>query len=314
MKPNFLIPTATALVGFSLAWLVKPGGTTVASAISENQPAASETSPRTRANDRPTTTAGPRPTEVKAGDFPLADQAERGPKTTEEAKMLRLTEALALSVDQQGSIIQLVGDVQATTNLEVSAIEDLAARGNAIEEGLKKILTPEQFTKLQEIQARERENRHELRAQRMLADTIEFIDLSPQQREEVADRLRQKAKADLQTIPAAATLLYDKSILPTGRKEMTPEGLLLLAQMGEKITTGNPTEVANALMNRHKQELENLLQCFDGILTPGQMGQYQASLAEKKQTIERAHRAMEEHREKMIPPPDEQQEPEPAEK
>ncbi len=303
MKPNILIPTAAALVGFSLAWLVKPGGTTVAPAISETQPAAPEKSPRTRAEDRPTTAAGPRPTEVKAGDFPLADQAERGPKTSEEAKMLRLTEALALSVDQQGSIIQLVGDVQATANLDVTAIEDLTARGTAIEEGLRKILTPEQFSKLQEIQERERDNRHELRAQRMLADTIEFIDLSPQQREEVASRLRQKAKADLQTIPAAATLMFDKSILPTGKQEITPDGLLLLAQMGEKITTGTPDQVTNELMNRHKQELEALLMCFDGILTPAQMGQYQAGLAEKKQAVERARAAMSQRRAEMTPAP-----------
>lgn len=292
MKPQFLVPAATALIGFTLAWIVKPGGTTLAPVVSNTEPATPVKSPRTTAGERPATTVGQRPTEVKAGDFPLADQAEKGPKTTEEAKMLRLAEALGLSVDQQGSIIQLIGDIQATANLDLPAIDDLTARGNAVEEGLRKILTPEQFEKFQEIQIRERDNRTELRAQRMLADAIEFIDLSPEQREEVASRLRQKSKADLQSIPNAATLLFDKSILPTGKKEISADGVLLLAKMGEKVTMGNPEEVRNNLMNRHKQELEDILRCFDGILTPAQMGQYQAALAEKRQTIDRARDAM----------------------
>lgn len=224
---------------------------------------------------------------MKASDFPLAEQAEAGPKSTEEAKLLRLSEALALSVDQQGTIVQLVRDVQATVDVNLSALEDISKRGKAIEEGLQKILTPEQFAKFQEIQIRERDNRTELRAQRMLADTIEFIDLSPEQREDVIDRLRQKSKSDLQSIPAAATLLFDKSILPNGGKELSPDGLLLLAQMGEEISTGSPEEVHAKVMNRHKQELEEILKCYDGILTPGQMGQYYAALAEKKVTMER---------------------------
>jgi hypothetical protein len=201
--------------------------------------------------------------------------------------MLRLSEALDLSVDQQGTIVQLISDVQAAANMDLTALEDITARGKAIEEGLQKILTPEQFAKFQEIQLRERDNRTELRAQRMLADTIEFIDLSPEQRDDVLARLRQKSKADLQSIPASATLLFQKSILPNGGKELSPEGLLLLAQMGEKITTGTPEEIHADVMARHMQELENELRCFDGILTPGQMGQYHAALAEKKETMAR---------------------------
>ncbi|MES2474604.1 MAG: hypothetical protein V4640_02405 [Verrucomicrobiota bacterium] len=285
MKP-YLLPAATALVGFSIAWIAKPVTTAPATIVQSNNTTAPErTSPRPDIRESASTTE--RPTEVKASDFPLAEQAEAGPKSTEEAKLLRLSEALALSVDQQGTIVQLVRDVQATVDVNLSALEDISKRGKAIEEGLQKILTPEQFAKFQEIQIRERDNRTELRAQRMLADTIEFIDLSPEQREDVIDRLRQKSKSDLQSIPAAATLLFDKSILPNGGKELSPDGLLLLAQMGEEISTGSPEEVHAKVMNRHKQELEEILKCYDGILTPGQMGQYYAALAEKKVTMER---------------------------
>ncbi len=287
MKP-YLLPAATAVIGFSIAWIAKP--TATAPATSGN-PAATASAPvRTspRADIRDSASSTKRPTEVRATDFPLADQAEAGPKSADEAKLLRLAEALDLSVDQQGSIVQLVSDIQASADMNLTALEDITNRGKAMEEGLQKLLTPEQFAKFQEILVRERENRTELRAQRLLADSIEFIDLSPAQRDDVLNRLRQKSKADLQSIPAAATLLFDKSILPNGGKELSPDGLLLLAQMGERISTGTPAEVYADVMARHKQQLEEELKCYDGILTPGQMGQYFAQLAEKKAAIERA--------------------------
>lgn len=290
MKPYFL-PAVTALIGFSLAWVVKPAGTTDSQPAETAQSAPVRT-PSSGPGARPDTASGKRPTEVNAGDFPLVEQAENGPKGREEAKMLRLTEALDLAIDQQGAIIQLVEDVQASIDIDVSAIEDLTVRGSAIEEGLRQILTPEQFAKFQEIQIRERDNRTELRAQRILADTIEYIDLSPEQREEVMSRLRQKSKADLQTIPASATLLFDKSILPTGGKELSPDGVLLLAKMGEKVSMSDPQLVQETVVNQYKQELEDVLKCFDGILTSGQMGQYYASVAEKRENMERIRTSM----------------------
>lgn len=301
MKSSHIIPVATGLIGFSLAWIAKPGGTSVPGPSGKTEQAAPVRAPRSGPGDRPDATSGKRPTEVRAGDFPLAEQAEKGPKSREEAKMLRLTEALALSVDQQGAIIQLVTDAQATASSDISALEDLTIRGKAIEDGLREVLTPDQFEKFQEIQSRERDNRTELRAQRLLADTIEYIDLSPEQREEVMSRLRQKSKADMQTIPAAATLLFDKSILPTGGKELSPDGVLLLAKMGEKIDSLDPMEVHESVMNRHKQDLEDILKCFDGILTPGQMGQYHAALAEQRETLERVRKDMVERRRRDDP-------------
>lgn len=287
MKPYFL-PAATALIGFIIAWIAKP--TPQAPVATAGTTATVEAPARTTPRADPRENAGPaqRPVEVNASDFPLADQAQAGPKSSDEAKMLRLSEALDLSVDQQAGVRQLVSDTQASSNLDLTALEDITNRGKAMEDGLQKLLTPEQFKKFQEILVRERENRTELRAQRMLADTIEFIDLSPTQRDEVLGRLRQKSKADLQSIPAAATLLFDKSILPNGGKELSPDGLLLLAQMGEKISTGTPQEVYADVMARHKQELEAELKCFDGILTPAQMGQYFAAHTEKQAAIERA--------------------------
>ena len=105
MKSQYLLPAATALVGFSLAWLVKPAGSPTpleAKSVEIAAPRTVRSETGTRSNDSKL------PKEVKASDFPLADQAEQGPKNRDEAKMLRLTEALGLSINQQGEIISLI--------------------------------------------------------------------------------------------------------------------------------------------------------------------------------------------------------------
>lgn len=205
--------------------------------------------------------------------------------------MLRLTEALGLSIDQQGEIITLIEGVQANASATAPALEDLTARGKAVEAGLAKLLTPVQLAKFQELRDRERENRIEVRSQQTLTAAITEIDLSPAQREAVLDRLRQKSRAELQSIPNAATLLFDKSMLPTGGKELSADGILLLAKMGEKVSVGDAGAAYQQVIERQRSELEELLKCYDGILTAGQMGQYQAALAETRELL------------KAIPPP-----------
>ena len=282
MKSSFFLPILTAAIGFTLAWVAKPASP---AALRTDSPA--ETSaikpPRFETKNRQSSDDGKRPKDVKASDFPLADQADLGPKTRDEARMLRLTEALGLTIDQQSDVIKIVEDAQAAINGEIPVIVDLTNRGKMIEEGLSKVLSPEQLAKFQELRVRERENRIEVRAQKMLGLAIDDIDLSPTQREEVLDRLRQRSKAELQAIPAAATLLFDKSMLPTHNKELSVEGVLLLAKMGEiPEESGDPMAAHNKVINSQRQELEEVLRCFDGILTAGQMGQYQAGLTETR--------------------------------
>jgi hypothetical protein len=290
MKPSILLPALTALIGFSIAWVAKPSSTP-ASPVAKTtdtapaRPTRSESASRSSSSDRS------RPKEVKPGDFPLAQAFENGPKTRDEARMLRLTEALGLSLDQQGQIISLVEKVQATISGEIPVIEDLAARGKAIEEGLAQVLSPEQLAKFEEIRVRERENRIEVRATAKLLPAIEHIDLSPEQREEVLSRLRLHSKAELQSIPAAASLLFDNSMLPTANKELSIDGVLTLAKMGEPIEATDAMKAYENVQNKRRQEMEAILSCYDGVLTPGQMGQFQADMAEKMKFQEQMREA-----------------------
>lgn len=296
MKSKFLLPALTAVVGFTIAWVAKPGSP----GVSANQQAGETAATRsTRGESGSTNSASDnkRPKEVKASDFPLADAADLGPKSRDEARMLRLTEALGLSIDQQGEIIKLIEEVQAAMDGNVPVIQDLTTRGKTIEEALAKLLTPEQLAKFQELRVRERENRVEARAQKMILSAIEDIDLSPEQREEVLKRLRQKAKAEMQSIPDSATLLLDKSMLPTNNKELSVDGILLLAKIGED---GAPSEDPNVahqkVLDSQRRDLEEILNCFDGILSAGQMGQYQAGLSETRGILEKIPKSRAENR------------------
>ncbi len=283
MKNQFLLPAATALIGFSVAWVAKPSAPAASAAAVVADSPQTKSTHATKSQSRDTVADGKRPKEVTAGDFPLVDQAEKGPKTREEAKMLRLTEALGLTIDQQGEIIRLVEESHASATDTVPVIEDLTTRGKAIEDALTKLLSPEQLVKFNELRVRERENQIEARAQKALTTAIEEIDLSPQQREDVMERLRQSAKAELQSIPASATLLFDKSVLPTGKSELSVDGILLLAKMGEPLIADNPVAAHEKVLQSQRQEIEEKLQCYDGILTSGQMGQYYATLSEQKE-------------------------------
>lgn len=287
MKSKFLLPILTAAIGFTLAWVAKPTSPAVLQATPPAETTAIKPA-RTEPRNHLSSDEGKRPKDVKAGDFPLADQADLGPKTRDEARMLRLTEALGLTIDQQGTVIKLVEDAQAAINGEIPVIQDLTHRGKMIEDGLAQALSPDQLAKFQELRVRERENRIEIRAQQMLGLAINDIDLSPTQREEVLDRLRQRTKAELQSIPAAATLLFDKSMLPTHNKELSVDGVLLLTKMGEvPDINADPMAAHNKVIQSQRQELEQVLKCFDGILTAGQMGQYQAGLAETREILKR---------------------------
>ncbi|NJM37365.1 MAG: hypothetical protein HC845_05570 [Akkermansiaceae bacterium] len=289
MKPNYLLPALAAVLGFSIAWIAKPAGTSLPAPVTDHKETTSKPvpSPRMVSENRNSGSVRPKPKDVNASDFPLADQFDQGPKTRDEARMLRLTEALGLSIDQQGKIISLIEDVQSKLDSKLPVLEDLTNRGKMVEAGLEQILTPEQLAKFQEIRIRERENRTELRAQKMLADALEDIDVGPDQREELMARLREKVRSDLQPIPAAATLLFDKSILPTSNKELSVDGLLLLSKMSNKPTSNDGNKVHQEVMESQRRELEEILKCFDGVLTGGQMGQYQAIVHERRATLKR---------------------------
>jgi len=90
----------------------------------------------------------------------------------------------------------------------------------------------------------------------------------------------------MQTVPAAATLLLSSSVLPTNPHDMTIEGVMRLNELAQP-NADNPDDAVQFQKQLQKRRLEEKLRCFDGIFSPGQMGQYHAILAEEKAITDR---------------------------
>jgi hypothetical protein len=59
----------------------------------------------------------------------------------------------------------------------------------------------------------------------------------------------------------------------------------LLGKVGDSVISENPNVALEMVLQGHRRELEEKLKCYDGILSPAQMGQYYAALAEQKQAM-----------------------------
>ena len=288
MKNQYLIPLVAAALGFSTAWVLKPApAASTSGATDAGQPTNTTTrAPRGEGSRDRASSSGNRPTEVDASEFPLVDLAEKGPKTRAEAKMLRLAEALELSIDQQAEIIRIVDETKISSDVDKPLLEDLTARGRKVEETLRDILTPAQYGKLEELRIRERDNRIESRALRALGQLMDEIDMSPGQRDEALARLRQAEKERIQSIPESAMLLLKNSVLPTGPQELTLDGVLTIASLSNLPQGETPEAVSEYHRTHQRQLLENKLRCYDGVLTPAQMGQLHAIVAEEKTMVD----------------------------
>lgn len=303
MNARTFLPLIAAAIGFAVAWTVKPAAEKPAPVSANPAAAANPAKPPLRpAREESGSRFGRAPVEVHAADFPLADAAANGPQTALEGKMLRLSEVLGLSVDQQGKITAALEAARAAAVDGVPVLEEMAARGRMVEAELEKILSPEQFAKFQEVRSRERDNRIEKKAQELLGQAIERIDLSPGQREELLARLRQYQREEFQAVPAAATLLFNTSILPTDPRDPGVDGVLALAEIEKsgQNTPASAQEAHDRVIAMQKEALEEKLRCFDGVLTPGQMGQYHAVLNEQRRTLEEMQRKAQEQRARSI--------------
>ena len=291
MKIQNLLPVLAAVIGFAVAWVVKPSEPANATTADGSPDTSDRIVPRNRPRADRDDQATKRPEEVSAADFPLADQAEAGPKTRTEAKMSRLSEALGLSIDQQAKIAAAVEHARNNASDQIPVIDDFAIRGKELLDTLAKILTPEQMEEFEAIRERERDNMIEARAQDRIAKVIREVDLSPGQREELSARLKQFERTQIQEVPAAATLLLNTSILPTEKTDLTMDGILALTRMAEEPPHPDNVQAAHQeLIRRQRELLEDELRCFDGILTPGQMDMYFAMLAERKKVMNHIER------------------------
>ncbi len=291
MKRSLVLPLLTATIGFGLGGLLRP----VAAPVSPPSSLAATPVRPTPAKPSPAATA---PSEVPAQTAPgphlepptpVAGRSDATHGTRNAAKMLRLIEALGLSETQQADLVQLIADSQKAATPDPPApaagattvLGQFAARGAALEQGLSSLLTPEQSAAFEALRKRERDNRSETTAQRELANLSEVTDLSAEQRAKVLGHLRQASADELAAMPPAFALVVDSSVLPVGGPTPSTQSIQTLLQLTAGQVPEDPAALQTKLIASQRRELDARLNLLKDILTPAQLAQYQATVAEQ---------------------------------
>jgi hypothetical protein len=293
----------TAAIGFGIGWIAKP-----APIGSLTEAAADPIARRSARASRPVHDAAPSPVEQGLADqepFPsVADRPEiAGPQPgalsaeigaglakaremREAAKWLRLVEVLGLSDAQRSDLDASISDLAESLEENrtgtpafqdgAQAAAEIAKLGSALDSLLTQVLSSAQREALDGMLRQERENRIDAVVRRELADLIGSIDLTPDQREAVALRLRESAEAEIPVLPRELELMVDTSVLPLGALGVGRDTI--------ETMRGLPGKGAGDFQDQRLREMAERQEILRGILTPGQIARFEA-LAEEQRVI-----------------------------
>ena len=291
MKP--FLPILTAVLGFSAAWFLKPAPPAAVVIAEKPQPRPAP-APATEivSNSEP----APEPSAPRSVGRPVSPQT--AVDTTEvaqprdSAKLLRLVEALNLSPEQQDKLLKAIADAQASLTLSGQSASDpaqnLAATlgfGAMIEKLLADILAPEQAAAFAALRKRNQENAVENAAQAQLSSNLKQIDLTPDQRAQALQRLRDSLETRNAAQPAGLDLALESSVLPLGPAAVSIEGIKTLEIFAA--AANDPTAAQESRNEILLKDLQNQLELYQGILSPAQEIQLKAQIEERKKTINR---------------------------
>jgi hypothetical protein len=295
MKPANLIAIGAALAGFSLGWLVKPSKE-VAPAVVESAP---ETGKRPRGGmDGKSGERPERPLVLKSRVG--KGSAEREEKTSEaernfqvsfssageqrrNAQVNRFTEALGLSDEQLEALKPLLeGRQQGFPDMKGAGktpAEMVADAGNAtriFEAAVKEILDPEQLQAYEDLKLRKKENSIEAKASDDFADLVRQVDLSPSQREQALETLRELSAESVSKRPEGWDLMAETMQLMGGTYMSALEEMS--GFMNDPEAMKNPAEIQKRMNEAHRANAAEKVARLTGILTPGQLAQFRATL------------------------------------
>ena len=306
MKPSLLILTLATLIGFGLGWVIKPAADPAAAPLVAAGPSRQPVDPATPATHPQTPpSAVPTPPVVPPLAPPNTDRntdptefagesAARNEKiinAKNAAKMQRLAEAVGLSDEQQVVLQKILLESQKTFAAKEAAdppsgpqasLDRLAASGAALEAALGSLFTPEQSAAFAELRKRERDNRLEAATQRDLGNLTAITDLSADQRNQIHEQFSKSTAAEMDAIPAALALVLDSSVLPLGAQTPSAQSVQTLRQIAETQDINDPMAMHARIIENLRRKSDQRLALLTPILTPAQLAQYQAAIAEQR--------------------------------
>jgi hypothetical protein len=296
MKPQLLYIAGAVIIGFSIAWFLKPSPAVEekkAAVVERPKKTTAAPSSRTEGPDDPRNPREPAPLPSAAD----SEQAVAGPsieavKSRDEARMIRLAEALGLSKEQQAALTTMIeaaqassGNTPGTSPSAFSSMENAITMGGNIEKSLDSILTPEQAEAFQKLRERNRTNQVETTAQKEVSELTGGIDLTPEQRQKALDIVRGKVSERYSSWPSGLELTLDTSVLPTGPAAISSESVDSMRFFAE--SEKDPAAAQAAKIEKQRRALDDQLTLYGAILSPGQMTQFRAEIDERKKTLDR---------------------------
>lgn len=250
-----------------------------------------ETSPqiRTTPDDLPpvtrpipdTSNSNPQPSPPQlSGDAQPPESLQKA----ERAKWLRLIEVLGLDSDQAKALEAAIAESRPRPDEDTPLDAAYSKAGENLEKNILAMLNPEQQAAFREMQRRSLGNRVEVKAQKEFAESLTSLDLTAEQREQALEVLRKQAEKNAAAIPSSTRLLLGGSFLPIGDEKATDDSFELMGQLQPK--PGEPLPTYEQIATLHRAELERRMTQFEGILSPGQLALYQASISQALENLD----------------------------
>lgn len=283
MKRKLISSLVFLAIGFTGGWLFK-------SASTKLDPISNTVPSRENRPTVPPRTNIPLPNEISTEEkftipsSPVLPESSAKIELSESveaidhAKWLRLNEVLSLNSEQAKRIGAIIAEAKPTLDSETSVDAAYADAGTKLQEAIIVSLTEDQKEAFKELQARDKENRIESKIRESFQSELSNLDLTPEQRTQATAALRDAAEAQVSEVSDSTRLLLAGSFLPIGKERLTEDGVRMLNQL--KPSPDSPLITIENIAARHVAEIEEKKSRMEGILTPGQLGIYQAKLEE----------------------------------
>jgi hypothetical protein len=304
MKHPAAIPALCTVLGFLLAWFIKPASTPPAEATpipssSSGKSTASSSSSARDPNSRPafdptthTAEGIPLPPELIEARAALADSARNSLAIKDQGYVHRIAELLGLNIEQQQHMLLLYQQKRDALNLYAPGkdidprrmLEEAEIVEKRFNASLAEILDSEQIAKLNDFRKAQTHNRTLATAQKEYADVLEKIDLTPDQQTSVLAALQQNAQAG-QSALLDKTGLYAETFDAMGFGS-AGEAMSLAAAANATIDqSSNRAATIQALVQARKEETTRKIEALRPLLTPAQLTQYSSLLEARDQSF-----------------------------
>ena len=303
MHSKYLTPILTSILGFSLAWMVKPAPPRQLALI---EPSASGIKPSASAgqigriepdkrsfNPLTHTIDGKEiPPQLVTQRTKLADQLRANLAKKDMAQVHRLTELLNLTPQQQQQVLSLYETKRTALNLYRPG--DGVNAGNLLERAevvevkfnqmLTEILDESQIEQFNGFLKQQGENQRLAEVQKDFADVLGKVDLSPAQQASLQDAMQRSATSD-NASKLDKTRLFEEAFDAMG---FGGAGVAMSEAQSANTTILQATdrmEMAKILVDERKHATVERIALLRNVLTPAQLAQYTAVLEARDESF-----------------------------